>query len=103
MFCQKCGSILKPKKIGKKNVMVCSCGYVKKEGETKVREFITKKEEKVGEVAEDIEVLPVVSAMCPKCDNDKAYNWSLHTRAADEAETRFFRCTKCRYTWREND
>ncbi|MBI2112883.1 transcription factor S, partial [Candidatus Woesearchaeota archaeon] len=23
------------------------------------------------------------------------------TRGADEPETRFFRCTKCNYTWRE--
>ena len=103
MFCPKCGSILRPKSIGGKNSMACSCGYVDKKGESRIKESISKKEERAGEVAEDTEVLPVTEANCPKCGNNKAYNWSIHTRAADEAETQFFRCTKCRHTWREYD
>ncbi|MDP6459515.1 MAG: transcription factor S, partial [Candidatus Hydrothermarchaeota archaeon] len=27
--------------------------------------------------------------------------WLLQTRKADESETRFYRCTKCKFTWRE--
>ncbi len=46
-------------------------------------------------------VYPVVSAICPKCGNGKAYYFSTQTRAGDEAETRFFICTKCGYRWRE--
>jgi len=38
---------------------------------------------------------------CPKCGNDEAFFWTAQMRAADEAETRFFRCTKCKHTWRE--
>jgi DNA-directed RNA polymerase subunit M len=26
--------------------------------------------------------------------------WMLQTRSADEATTQFFRCTKCKHTWR---
>ncbi|MCD6114052.1 MAG: transcription factor S, partial [Thermoprotei archaeon] len=38
---------------------------------------------------------------CPKCGNREAYVWMMQTRAADEPPTRFYRCTKCGYTWRE--
>ncbi|GAI81579.1 unnamed protein product, partial [marine sediment metagenome] len=33
--------------------------------------------------------------------NEKAYFWSVQTRSGDEAETKFFKCTKCEFTWRE--
>ncbi|RLG10996.1 MAG: transcription factor S, partial [Thaumarchaeota archaeon] len=41
--------------------------------------------------------------ICPKCGNREAYYWAVQTRSADEPMTRFFRCTKCGYTWREYD
>ena len=37
----------------------------------------------------------------PKCDHKEAWFWTSQTRAGDEAETKFFKCTKCRHTWRE--
>ena len=49
----------------------------------------------------DLDTTPVVPAVCPKCANKEAYFWTSQTRAGDEAETRFFKCTKCRHTWRE--
>ena len=45
----------------------------------------------------------ITRALCPKCGNDQAYVWVIQTRRADEPPTRFFRCTKCGYTWREYD
>ena len=39
--------------------------------------------------------------ICEKCGNKAAYYWTQQTRGADEPETRFFKCTKCEYTWRE--
>ena len=51
---------------------------------------------------EDEKSLPETEAECPQCGNDKAYYWLVQTRAADEPETRFFRCTKCKKVWREN-
>ena len=45
--------------------------------------------------------LPTADAECPKCGHNKAY-WVLRqTRAADEPETRIFRCVKCSHSWRE--
>ena len=40
---------------------------------------------------------------CKKCNNTKCYFWTVQTRAGDEAETKFFKCTKCGHTWREYD
>lgn len=46
------------------------------------------------------EELPSINIACPKCDNNTAVWWMLQTRSADEATTQFFRCTKCKHTWR---
>jgi len=49
------------------------------------------------------EGLPKTDVMCPECKNRTAYWWLRQLRSADESETRFFKCTKCAYTWREYD
>ena len=49
----------------------------------------------------DMDVFPVVANICDKCNNKEAYFWTSQTRSGDEAETRFFKCTKCKHTWRE--
>ncbi|WFD00969.1 RNA polymerase III C11 subunit [Malassezia yamatoensis] len=43
-------------------------------------------------------------AVCPKCDNHRAYFMQLQIRSADEPMTTFFKCTKqqCGFQWREN-
>ncbi|MEK6852465.1 MAG: zinc ribbon domain-containing protein, partial [Nanoarchaeota archaeon] len=46
-------------------------------------------------------VMPTVAIVCPKCKNNEAYFYSAQTRAGDEAETQFFRCTKCQHNWRK--
>jgi len=98
-FCPKCGAVL----ILEDKKMRCPrCRYVSKE-KAKLQSS-EKIEEKIatGVVKEkDIELLPVTAAVCKKCGHGEAYFWSSQTRAADEAETRFFKCTKCGYTWRE--
>jgi len=38
---------------------------------------------------------------CPKCGNKEAYYWTVQTRAGDEAETKFLKCTRCKHTWRD--
>lgn len=45
--------------------------------------------------------LPATKAECSKCGNGQAYYWMMQTRSADEPSTRFYRCTKCNFTWRE--
>ena len=98
-FCPKCGCVLVEKK---KNFGCPRCGYNVK---TKVKIEFSEKIElqpRIGVVTEkEIDVFPVINAICPKCEYGEAYFWTSQTRAGDEAETRFFRCTKCRHTWRE--
>lgn len=117
MFCPKCGSILRPREKAGKKILWCNCGFAKDleeekkalaesknqidekaDEETKVK---TPKESKRLEIVEKIETHPKVKADCEKCQNKEAYYWSQQTRAADEPETRFFRCTKCDHCWRE--
>jgi len=104
MFCPKCGSILLPKKEGSKKIMVCSCGYKSSNVETtKITETVTKKEKEVEVIEKEVNVLPKLKIKCEKCGNDTAYYWTMQTRAGDEPETKFLRCTKCKYTWRDYD
>ena len=102
MFCEKCGSILRPKVKAGKKVLYCTCGFTKnieEENTAELKETISGA--KKVEVIENLETRPKVKIKCEKCGNDVAYFWSQQTRSADEPETRFFKCTKCEHTWRE--
>ena len=103
MFCPKCGSILRPKEKAGKKVLYCACGFTKTpdEGDKSAELRETVKGAKAIEVVENIETNPKIKINCEKCGNKVAYYWTQQTRGADEPETRFFKCTKCNYTWRE--
>ena len=45
--------------------------------------------------------LPETDIECPKCGHNKAGYWMAQTRAGDEPETRFMRCTACKHRWRD--
>ena len=98
-FCPKCGSIL----VQKKKRFACQkCNYFSKEKLKISTSENVGNHSKINVLHEkDSNVWPITSAICPKCGNDQAFFWSTQTRSADEAETRFFRCTKCKHTWRE--
>lgn len=101
MFCPKCGSLLKTKEEGKKSIQYCSCGYTSKsKNETTFKEKV-KQEEDIQIVQDKDDVHPIVNADCEKCGHDKAYFWSKQTRAGDEPETSFYKCEKCKHTWRD--
>jgi len=100
MFCPKCGSVLFPKNEKGKKVFKCSCGYSDKNMEAQYKENMGEKEE-IPVVDEEIETLPETDAECPKCGHTKAHFWTQQTRASDEPETKFFRCAKCKHTWRD--
>ncbi|XP_055587319.1 DNA-directed RNA polymerase I subunit RPA12 [Uranotaenia lowii] len=53
------------------------------------------------ECEEEIEG-PIVSRRCPKCGNDKMSYATLQLRSADEGQTVFFTCTKCKFKESEN-
>lgn len=97
-FCPKCGAIL----IKKNDSWICPNGDYKSKEKIKIEIKETHEKEKLGIIkGEETSVYPVTTANCPKCGNHKAYFFTAQTRAGDEAETRFFICTKCKYKWRE--
>lgn len=98
-FCPKCGSVLIEKR---KNFGCARCSYSAKDKVKIVSNEKLKEKEKIGIIKDkDTDVFPVTNATCPKCGNNEAYFWTVQTRGADEAETQFFRCVKCKNTWRE--
>ncbi|MBI2040864.1 MAG: transcription factor S [DPANN group archaeon] len=105
-FCPKCGSMMKTHG----DSFVCSCGHREAAGKVEFKEVKAGKPktedrelrtEDRKPKAETKDTMPVVDNVCPKCGNTKAYWWEMQTRAADEAATQFFRCTKCSHTWRK--
>jgi len=98
-FCEKCGGVILVKD-GKAACM--KCGHkLKKKPKIESSEKAEKKEviEIIKEEASN--TYPVTDMECPKCKNKKAYFWTMQTRAADESETKFYKCTKCGNTWRK--
>jgi DNA-directed RNA polymerase subunit M len=97
-FCPKCGAVLIQKR---KNYGCARCDYSTKEKvKIKTSEKIEEKN-KIAVIKKEMNTLPIVVEKCKTCGNDKAYFWTIQTRAGDEAETKFFKCTKCNNTWRE--
>ncbi len=97
-FCPKCGAVLIEKR---KNYGCARCNYSTKEKvKLKTSEKVDAKRE-VPVIKKDTKTLPVVNEKCKKCGHDKAYFWTIQTRAGDEAETKFFKCLNCDHTWRE--
>ena len=98
-FCEKCGGIIKIEN----NLAFCaSCGHkIKKRPKIEAHEIINKKEniEIIDEEADN--TYPLVQIDCPKCRHKKAYFWTSQTRSSDEPETKFYKCEKCRHTWRK--
>ena len=99
-FCPNCEVKLKKSDFE----LICpKCNYV--EGKDNKQTTKTVQEEQTSEFNvlaenEGEEALPTIKIECEKCKNDEAVWWMLQTRSADEPTTQFYRCTKCRYTWR---
>jgi len=97
-FCPKCGAVLIEKR---KNYGCARCNYSTKEKvKLKTSEKVDAKSE-IPVITKDTNTMPVVNEKCKKCSHEKAYFWTIQTRAGDEAETKFFKCVKCDHTWRE--
>lgn len=98
-FCQKCGGIIK---VESGRTSCASCGLrtnkkIKIESSEKL-----KQQKSVAVINEDSENSnPIIEMACPKCKNKKAYFWTMQTRAADESETKFYKCVECRHIWRK--
>ncbi len=100
MFCPECGALMKPSG----DEWVCKkCGAAKKRSDEDDDKITTEKEEekKMVVIEKEESTQPKTKVRCPNCDNNEAY-WRLEqTRAADEPETRIYRCTECDHRWRE--
>tara|TARA_Y100000310_G_scaffold271853_1_gene286535 strand:+ start:2164 stop:2469 length:306 start_codon:yes stop_codon:yes gene_type:complete len=96
-FCTKCGGLI----IVKEEKAACaSCGLkLKKKPKIQASEKI-EKHNVVSVIKEDDTTLPIIDMKCEKCKNKKSYFWTQQTRSSDEDETKFYKCVKCKHTWR---
>ncbi|RZD31406.1 MAG: transcription factor S [uncultured DHVE6 group euryarchaeote] len=67
----------------------------------KLKEKTHREEKGKGASTNQESTMATVTAECEKCNHTEAYWWTEQTRSSDEPETQFFRCTKCKHTWRE--
>ena len=94
-----------PKKVNGNSVMICSSCHYTDTG--KPKKIVDKGNKEKSEVNLEIvekdndSHLPTSDVKCSKCGNKKAYYWLVQTRAGDEPETKFFKCTKCKHVWRD--
>src|SRR3989344_1151367 len=96
-FCEKCGGVIL---IKDKKAVCANCGHhSKKIPKLRTSEKLEEKE-RVAVVKEEDNVYPIVEMTCQRCKNKKCYFWTKQTRASDESETKFYKCTKCGHTWR---
>ena len=99
-FCPKCEVKLKKSDSG----LQCSkCGYTEGQDIKKTKKTVDEQETEAilaFEGNEGEESHPTIKIECEKCGNDEAVWWMLQTRSADEPTTQFYRCTKCKHTWR---
>lgn len=107
-YCSRCGTLLIPQRRGESTVLKCiKCGYEKTPQNTGVYRVTRTTRHTLDEVIlmieqeVRVETLPKARVECPRCENLEAYYWELQTRAGDEPTTRFFKCVKCGYVWRE--
>jgi DNA-directed RNA polymerase subunit M len=98
-FCEKCGGMIV---VNDGKASCAGCGHkLKKKPKIEVSEKLENKETIAVINEEASNVYPIVDMECPKCKNKKSYFWILQTRAGDESETKFYKCTKCKHTWRK--
>ncbi len=111
-FCPKCGGVMYPRvREGKKELFCPRCGYSEPAEEESIAAYRVErkiehspKERLIVVSSNSVPETAVVlkgQVRCPKCGHDEVVFWMMQTRAADEPPTRFYRCKRCGYTWRE--
>ena len=98
-FCPSCEVKLKKGDFG---LQCPKCNYVEGKETKQTKKSVQEHESQFNVLSqnETVESLPTIKIECEKCGNDEAVWWMLQTRSADEPTTQFYRCSKCRYTWR---
>ena len=110
-FCPECSNLLRKNNENGESFLICKCGYQESLGtsadQAPDQESIRKKTQMLESnfivVSEEdkIALHPQVKKACPKCEHKKAEAWQVQIRSSDEPSTHFFRCLKCKHTWRE--
>jgi len=98
-FCPSCEVKLKK---GDSGLQCPKCNYVEGQETKQTKKPVQEHESQFNVLSqnETVESLPTIKIECEKCGNDEAVWWMLQTRSADEPTTQFYRCSKCRHTWR---
>lgn len=98
-FCPKCGAVLVQKR---KNLGCPRCNYSSKSNAKLATSEKIEERSEIPVIKKAVgETLPIVNEKCKKCGHEKAYFWTVQTRASDESETKFFKCVKCGETRRD--
>ncbi|MFX0022602.1 MAG: transcription factor S [Candidatus Hermodarchaeota archaeon] len=108
-FCPECSSLLRKKIMNGTSFLACKCGYERElmSDSAKIKENIQKKEKDLEQnlviISEKDKITsnPITRKECPKCKNMEVETWQVQIRSSDEPSTHFFKCTSCKYTWRE--
>lgn len=103
-FCKTCGNILVVKDLENGRMLFCkTCNVTFPMTENIIIESKQNSEKHVIVLDEDKHSeFPITKVLCPKCEEIVEAYWALQqTRAADEPPTRFYRCKKCNWIWRE--
>ena len=103
-FCDECGTLMRPVKEGDK--IIIKCPNCNNESKNNINQRISSKIkhkplDTIPVFDDKHSTLPTVKMICKECGNKIVYWWTRQTRSSDEPETRFYKCTKCGYTWRE--
>ena len=107
-FCPECSNLLRKNVVNGDQSLMCRCGFQKElnlsmeeiNRSVDIKKKALDKNLIVVSHEDKISVHPIVKKVCPKCKNKEAEAWQEQTRSADEPSTSFFRCLKCKHTWR---
>ena len=102
-FCEKCGNVLIIATEEYEKFLFCKKCNVKYPLNEDVV-FSTSFDEKkdIFVIESDESEFPTTTILCPQCQTMEEAEWAMQqTRAGDEPPTRFYRCKKCKWVWRD--
>ncbi|CAN6287073.1 unnamed protein product [Urochloa humidicola] len=113
LFCGVCGTLLTFDSIRSASCPLCGFKRMAKEIEGKETRYTVTAEDIRRELKiepfvtlesamqEVVVQRPVVPKPCPRCNHSEAECYTRQMRSADEGETTFYECTKCKYTFND--
>ena len=79
----------------------CPYHYLLRTAISTTQQFATRKPEHVSGEDDEVKFGNKCTVQCPRCQNNEALFMELQTRSADEPMTIFYRCTACKFNWKE--